>query len=168
MLPLDSPAWAGLEHAYGPAAELPALLQRAASDLRPGHVKGSAWFSLWSCLCHQGDVYPASYAAAPHLAAIASARRGSETQFDPLHLVACIELSRLEGTGPEIPDILAGPYRAAIAAALGLATEALEHPWSAACTEALRGCIAALSGRAAEARAILDADGDDDGIDGDR
>jgi hypothetical protein len=46
--------WPRLEHAYGSAENVPALLAQAKSDTRGGHVSGSAWFELWSALCHQG------------------------------------------------------------------------------------------------------------------
>lgn len=56
--------WSELRHAYGPADDIPALLQRL--DPNPG---AEVWGELWSRLCHQGTVYSASYAALPALTA---------------------------------------------------------------------------------------------------
>ena len=150
--------WRGLSHAYGTAADLPQLLARAATDLRPGGARESAWFDLWSALCHQGDAYSASYAAAPALVQIAADRAGTPQQYDPICLVACIELARLEGRGPAIPVALAPSYRASITLAERLTTEALLRPWPADFREELEGCLAALRGDAPTARAIFDAD----------
>jgi len=69
MLDLDDPRWSDLTHAYGKASDIPDLLRQldklplATGDAEP-------WFSLWSALAHQGDVYPASFAAVPHVVAM--------------------------------------------------------------------------------------------------
>lgn len=55
-LPLDSARWATLEHAYGKASDLPAMLRQL--DALPEAIGNEEpWFSLWSALAHQGDVY---------------------------------------------------------------------------------------------------------------
>ncbi|MEV8314844.1 hypothetical protein AB0Q95_11780 [Streptomyces sp. NPDC059900] len=56
-----------LDHAYGPAGELPAHLERLASAPAP-----ESWNALWSALCHQGSVCLASFAALPWLAGVAA------------------------------------------------------------------------------------------------
>ncbi len=161
MLPLSSPRWVGLTHAYGDAADIPGLLERAPADTRPAGQPQSAWFDLWSALCHQGDTYTASYAAAPHLVAMArtwTPRR----QYEPLLLVASIEQARLEGRGPVVPADLAASYTNAVAEARRLAEAALPQAWDDDSRTAFAGSLAALSGDAAGARAIFDADLDDD------
>jgi hypothetical protein len=55
--------WPTLEHAYGGAADVPALLDKLSPD-----GETSVWDELWSRLCHQGTVYSASFAALPALA----------------------------------------------------------------------------------------------------
>src|SRR6267154_82799 len=65
MLALSDSRWSSYTHAYGPAEDIPALLSRARDDSEPGNKPGTAWFDLWSALCHQGDTYTASYAAVP-------------------------------------------------------------------------------------------------------
>jgi len=54
--------WNAVEHAYGKASDLADLLHRMTPDPR-----SEVWGELWSRLCHQGTVYPASFAALPHL-----------------------------------------------------------------------------------------------------
>lgn len=56
------PEWHKLRHAYGPASDLPEILER----LSPG-CSATDWNDAWSCLCHQGTVYTASFAALPIL-----------------------------------------------------------------------------------------------------
>ncbi|MFB7477129.1 hypothetical protein [Kitasatospora sp. NPDC056184] len=55
--------WSRLTHAYGPADDIPDLLDRLVSA-----PDDDLWSDLWSALCHQGTVYPASFAALPWLA----------------------------------------------------------------------------------------------------
>lgn len=159
MLPLNAEAWATLRHAYGAASDLPRLLQEAESDTRPGHHRGSAWFRLWSALCHQGDAYSASYAAVPHLVAMVPAKL-AQKMVDPLYLVAMIELSRLEGRGPEVPETLRAEYAAALGEARVLVEQALPLAWDRDARVALEGSLAALRGDISGAWAILDPDED--------
>jgi hypothetical protein len=66
MIGLDSPEWANLKHAYGDAFDMPAILRQL--ETRPSYDGNSEpWFSIWSALAHQGDVYSASFAAVPHI-----------------------------------------------------------------------------------------------------
>ena len=58
--------WSQLTHAYGTAENVPGLLECARPD-----PENSAWNDLWSCLCHQGTVYSASFAVLPALTQIA-------------------------------------------------------------------------------------------------
>lgn len=152
--------WSALTHAYGTAENIPSLLARAETDGRAGHLSGSAWFDLWSALCHQDDSYTASYAAVPHLINLAELplyRR----QYDPLLLAASIELSRMEGLGQDIPADLVVPYRAAIKRGLELATEALgSEELDADSRQAYRGCVASFQGQSIAARNIFNDDGE--------
>ncbi len=70
MLPLDSPRWGELEDMSGTASGVPVLLRHlAATD------DDIDWSEIYTLLCHQGETtYSATYAAVPHLVAIAAAR----------------------------------------------------------------------------------------------
>ena len=164
VLPLSSPRWAALQHAYGAAEDIPPLLERARSEKRHGHEPDTPWFDLWSALCHQGDTYTASYAALPHLVAIAKLPL-FKRRYDPLLLVGCIELARLEGRGPAVPEDLARAYARAVDEARLLAETALRSAWDADSREAFAGSLAALRGDVAGARAVFDAERDDDSAD---
>ncbi|MFB7470432.1 HEAT repeat domain-containing protein [Kitasatospora sp. NPDC056184] len=68
---LDDHPWASVSDAYGPAEELPTLLRALAGD--DGEAAEEALSELYSCVLHQGTVYPAGADAAPYLARIAAA-----------------------------------------------------------------------------------------------
>lgn len=76
--------WSRLEHAYGPAGDLPELF--AATT---GPHERQAWDRLWASLCHQGSLYSASLAALPYLAELAAARPPS-FRDQPLLLAGAI------------------------------------------------------------------------------
>jgi hypothetical protein len=78
------PDWPRLQHAYGPAGDVPELIERAAKD-----PEERAWHDVWSCLCHQESVYPASYAALPLLFEVARDRPPAR-RIHPLLLIGAI------------------------------------------------------------------------------
>ncbi len=114
MLPLNDARWSALSDAYGASSDIPRLL--AAAETLPEDANGQAepYFSLWSALCHQGDVYSASYAALPHLVRIIDSHP-EKFRGTLLLLVHAIEVARSEGRGPPVPEDLAGPYMEALA-----------------------------------------------------
>jgi hypothetical protein len=109
MIPLDSARWGELEDAYGTAAEIPKLLGQLSAHPPRTDFKSEPYFSLWSSLCHQGDVYSASYEAVPHLAAAFLAEPGI-SQISTLQLLVSIDIARAKGSGPEIPAELRDEY----------------------------------------------------------
>lgn len=64
VLGLDDPRWDELDHAYGPAGNVPGLLRA----LERGEQE--LWDELVPALCHRGAVFTASYAALPHIVRI--------------------------------------------------------------------------------------------------
>ncbi len=114
--------WGRLSHAYGPAADVPALLAR----LSPEPVT-DVWEKLWSRLCHQGTVYPASFAALPALTD-AAARWKPEERSMVLALAGAILASDdVKGTRAT----LLGPVAGTVPRLRQLARESLSHPgWS--------------------------------------
>lgn len=111
--------WADLRHAYGPATDIPPLLRQLRTAPPPATHKDEPWFSLWSALCHQGDVYTASYAALPELVRVAGDREPAAA-VECLYLAALIELVRHNITAPVVPEELKTSYKRAIADAHGL------------------------------------------------
>lgn len=114
MLSLDDPCWSDLQHAYGSAVDVPKLLRALGSSTGPKtSYQDEPWFSLWSSLCHQGDVYTASYVAVPHIVEIASQVR-EPVDFGFFQLPTAIEVARQAGRGPDIPEAYADDYHRAI------------------------------------------------------
>jgi hypothetical protein len=147
MVPLDSPQWGLLRHAYGAASDVPDLLRRLAADPRPSATNNAEpWFSLWSALCHQDDVYSASYAAVPHIVATALAACGP-IDFSFFLLPACIEVSRARGRGPEISPNLRDAYSASLHDLHRCALHHAEHPWSREMTRSVMAALAAAKGQ---------------------
>jgi hypothetical protein len=67
MIDLDGPKWADIADAYNHGEKIPGLLKQLRSDPSPKGPNDEPWFSLWSSLYHQGTIYPASFAAVPHI-----------------------------------------------------------------------------------------------------
>ncbi len=111
MLSLESPRWSELEHAYGQASDIPPLL-RQLQDLPGSEGQSEPWFTLWSALAHQGDVFSASFAAIPHvIAALSTAPAKADVSF--FHFPAWVETCRAKQRTP-IPADLADGYFAAL------------------------------------------------------
>ena len=113
MLSLGDDRWASFRHAYGEASDIPALLRQLGSFPAHDDYRAEPYFSLWSALCHQGDVYPASYAAVPVIVELMEAAP-TRAHWSALLLVVSIEVARSRERGPEISSELAGPYLAAL------------------------------------------------------
>ncbi len=110
MIDLDDPCWQELSHAYGSATDIPELLRQLARVTgRKAAYDSEPWFTLWSSLCHQGDVYDASYAALPHIVEIACNAK-EPIDFSFFQLPAAIEIARNSGKGPLVPAGLAQAY----------------------------------------------------------
>ena len=85
MISLDSPKWHDLQDAYGSAVNVPDLLRRLYADPNDKEALNDAWSSL----CHQGTIYSASIAAAPHLVSLAT-DLPLKDRLGPLVLVGAI------------------------------------------------------------------------------
>lgn len=65
--------WKAISHAYGDASNIPGLIEQLSTD-----SSDAALHELWGCLCHQGTVYAASYAALAPLAVVAESMPPSQ------------------------------------------------------------------------------------------
>src|SRR5580698_383508 len=111
MLDLDSPGWASLEHAYGSASDIPDLLRQLAT-LPSSEGNAEPWFSIWSALAHQGDVYTASFAAVPHVIRIlASYPSAASSHY--FGFPAWVEICR-QRKALAVPEDLSNDYFAAL------------------------------------------------------
>ena len=160
MLTLDDPLWHELDHAYGKAADVPGLLRTLASCTGPkvSH-EDEPWFSLWSSLCHQGEVYTASYAAVPHIVQIASQADGP-VDFSFFQLPAAIELARQTGQGPDIPEACVASYHRAIAQLVDVVSLHRHEAWDQAMLLSAAAALAVANGHFDVAEALLNLDAD--------
>ncbi|WP_139202927.1 hypothetical protein [Pseudoxanthomonas sp. GM95] len=159
MLSLDDPAWSDLQDAYGSAEAIPLLLAQLKTFPDKSHAESEPWFSLWSALCHQGDVYQASFAAVPHIVAtLASAPR--RASFDYFLIVACIEVARHE-RNVEIPKALRDAYLEALAQMPALAGKTLVPGVTAELCISALAASAAAAGQLATAALLTDMELDD-------
>jgi hypothetical protein len=153
LIPLDSPTWANLKDAYGPATGIPELLRQLHSYPVDDPDK-EPWFTLWSALAHQGDVYPASFAAVPHvietLAQDPSKATPSFFQFP-----AWVEICRQKSSA-EVPPELADDYYAALGRIPSLVGSAAKRDWDDSLLQCALAAFAAAQGRGSTAEAILE------------
>jgi hypothetical protein len=153
MLSLDSPRWSELEHAYGAASDIPALLRRL--DTLPGaDGEQEPWFSLWSALAHQEDVYSASFAAVPHVvkALAADPARADSAYF---HFPAWVEICRCKKS-VAVPEELASAYFEALSQLPTLVAAAAARPWDASFLLCALSAIAVAKNQPVVAEAALE------------
>jgi hypothetical protein len=156
MLPLDDPRWKDLQHAYGEATDIPALLRLLAQSSGPNaHYREEPWFSLWSRLCHQDDVFTASYAAVPHIVRIAADATGPiDASF--FLLPTSVEIARKTGRGPHVPQAYAEDYHHAIGLLLDNAFLHRHEAWDRSMLLSVAAAQAIAKGHVDLAESLLD------------
>lgn len=153
MLSLDSPRWGDLEHAYGRAADVPSLLG-ALRDFPTSEGRREPWFSIWSALAHQGDVYSASFAAVPHVIAVLASdpMRCDSVYFQ---FPAWVEICRINRSVLVPPD-LREAYFDSLASLPMHAARWAGKAWSDSDLVCVLGAIAAVKGHPAIAEAVIE------------
>jgi hypothetical protein len=154
MLSLDSPRWSELRHAYGPASDIPALIVRLENPPAP-QDRDEAWFALWSALAHQGDVYPASFAAVPHVVRILADAPEPSDSSSFFQFPAWVEICR-QNRAVRVPEDLAEAYFAALGRLPALAAVAASRDGDAEFLCCALAAIAAAKGEAAIAEVLLE------------
>jgi hypothetical protein len=101
---------------------------------------------LWSALCHQGDVYTASYAAVPHIVGIALNAKGP-VHFSFFLLPACVEVARQRKRGPDIPQELEWEYFAALPKLIECAARHAASDWDISMLLSVLAAVAAAKGQ---------------------
>lgn len=144
MLSLDGPRWSELTHAYGTAVDTPGLLRQLESFPECKSGTDEPWYSLWSSLCHQESVYPASFAAVPHIVRVL-ASDPTRAAFQFFQLPAWIEICRCRGDVP-IPSDLRESYIAALAQLPSLVGAAAVREWDSDFLCCALSAIAAAKG----------------------
>jgi|SRR3989338_1247234 len=158
MLSLTDPQWSELRDAYGAASDVPKLLEQLAENPRPKKdAREEPWFMLWSKLCHQGDIYTASYAAVPHIIQIALNVDGP-IDFDFFLLPTCIEIARATGRGPEIPEYLSVDYRTSIQKLPDCVAKHQSDPTDESMARSMKAALLIASGNIQEAQKVIEQD----------
>ncbi len=153
MLSLDSQRWSELTHAYGSAADIPPLLRQLA-DLPSSDDNSEPWYALWSALAHQGDVYPASFAAVPHVvAALASAPQRADHSY--FHFPAWVDICRARNQ-VAIPEDLQSAYIESLAKLPALVAAAASVTWEPGHLACALAAIAVAKGQPQVAEAVLE------------
>jgi len=119
MISLDSPKWIDFRQAYGSAENVPDLLRRLSADPSDKVALNDAWSSL----CHQGTIYTASIAAAPHLVSLVS-NMTLRDRLGPLILVGSIAENLGKPTETLEPD---ADFEECRAEAIELLTESIKY-----------------------------------------
>ncbi|MFJ1608649.1 hypothetical protein ACIOHS_35655 [Streptomyces sp. NPDC088253] len=122
---LNEVDWAALEHAYGPAGDVPEMIRVLYAEESPETERGeNVGEELINNLNHQGSLYPATLEAVPFLAHLAL--------HVSWHREAVLEvltgLAELDKWGVPAPESLGGRVRAAVLAELPLLMGCLTDP----------------------------------------
>jgi hypothetical protein len=128
MVPLDSPRWKELRHAYGSAANIPGVIRAIQAGQAPLKSASLAemrsaptpWETAFTALYHQGTIYSATYAALPHLVTIADALP-PEKRMETLLWVGAV-VGSVGPHGP-IPEDLLSDFENAIERVRGWSLE---------------------------------------------
>lgn len=153
MLSLDDPRWFELQHAYGEAGDIPALLKQLA-DIPSSENNNEPWFSIWSALAHQGDVYSASFAAVPHvIEALASAPMRAD--FTYFQFPAWVEICRVKKS-VSVPEDIASAYFGSLSRLPALVAAASSRKWDEGFLCCALSAVAAAKGQPAVAEAVLE------------
>ena len=153
MLSLDSPRWGELEHAYGHAGDIPALLAELRSFPK-SEGQREPWFSIWSALAHQGDVYSASFAAVPHvISVLASDPMRCDSAY--FQFPAWVEICRINKSVP-VPSDLQQAYFDSLVSLPMLAARWADKAWSDSDLVCVLSAIAAVKGHPAIAETVIE------------
>jgi len=151
--------WSELSHAYGFAGNIEPLLKSLYSFPPESDSKSDPWHTLWSSLCHQGDVYSASFAAVPIIVDALSTAPLKATQSYFL-LPACIELARVSHRA-DVPEGLEKPYFGALSSFPQLIAVASVRDWGQDLTSAALAAVAVSKGQWNTAQLLVDIESKD-------
>jgi hypothetical protein len=155
MLNLDSPVWSTLQHAYGSASDVPELL-RQLEPFPKSEGSVEPWFSIWSALAHQGDVYTASFAAVPHVVRIlASDPNAASLAY--FQFPAWVEICR-QRHAMAVPEDLADDYFAALTRLGTLVCAVIDSAWDRDFLVCALAALAVSKGHALIGEAIQELD----------
>jgi hypothetical protein len=148
--------WQQLRHAYGTAGGIPVLLQRIETFPVETDWQAEPWFSLWSALYHQGDIYPASIAAVPQIVFTLS-KDPAKATLSFFLLPASIAVA--DNDSPvDVPKEMRESFASALAALGGIATSALSNITDEYVARAAQAAVLVSQGEFQQAAELLEAD----------
>jgi hypothetical protein len=160
VISLQDSRWRELRHAYGDASDIPPLLRAIAEDPTTSSHRDGPWFGLWSSLCHQGDIYPASFAAVPHVVEVLVSCPLTAC-FDFFLFPASVELARYRSQ-TTVPSDLEASYQESLAQIPAIAAAASQRDWTGPVGRSLVAAVAASKGLFSTAQLLLEIDEADD------
>jgi len=160
MLTLEDPRWLSLDHRNRSKGEGDPFVPDELRHLLAHPADGERFDDLWPYLCSEGTAWPAAYAAAPYLVAIARGLPPAQRDYY-LYVVGLTAICSGEygQTPSDLPDDIADAYRQTLPEALTLLTETLaaaEHDQIT--TRYLLAAVAALKGHPEYAEILNDLD----------
>lgn len=155
LLPLESPRWLELDQAYGAAEDLPALLGAIASPT-PAEDRAALWFAVWRMLSRPDAVFTSTYAAVPHLIALADELPLGE-RAEALHLASHTECIRQLPDAPRIPDDLVPAYAEAIERMPSIVAASVGMSWEREIAQVFAAALLVGHRQPALASLLLDA-----------
>ena len=108
---------------------------------------------------HQGDIYPASFAAVPHVVHTLSTNPATAC-FDFFLLPASVDVARLRGN-VDVPEDLAGPYFQSLQRMPTLAYAASARIWDASLCRSILAAVAVAKSQHETAELLIEIDGGD-------
>lgn len=152
---MDKYSWKELATAYGTGEDIFQLLEKLSRFPSNEEV----WNSLWSYLFHQGTIYTSSYAVVPCLVEILS-KSTSQLNFNFFLMPVSIEISRVSGNAPEIPEEIKDDYYKSLTLLNDHAIEYLKYKLDASSLKSIFALIALTKGRINLAESLLSIDVD--------
>jgi hypothetical protein len=132
------------------------LLQRTEAFPAETDWQAEPWFSLWSALYHQGDIYPASIAAVPQIVSTLSQAPDKATLSFFL-LPASVAVA--DNANPvDVPEEMRESFASALAALGGIATSALSTITDEYVARAAQAAVLVSQGDFQQAGELLEAD----------
>jgi len=148
--------WHLLRHAYGEASDIPALLQKIEGFPAETDWQSEPWFSLWSALYHQGDIYSASIAAVPQIVSTLL-QDPSKATLSFYLLPASIAIAD-KASPVDAPALVRESFTKAMTALSGIAASALPSTMDKDMARAAQAVLLVSRGDYQQAAELLEAD----------
>lgn len=156
MIKSHSIDWHLLRHAYGNADDIPALLEQIENFPNESDWQTEPWFSLWSALYHQGDIYSASIAAVPKI--VSTLARSPEKATLSFYLLPT-SIALADKANPiDVDPVIRNAFKASVETLGHIAADALPSMSNPDVTKAAQAAVFVSHGDYQKAEDLLEAD----------